>query len=87
VTNGGFQNFLHAITGLPGGFGTGVAPQPDTSDAWKGPMGKRKRRTRKDEVGKALRDKYYLPTEVALQGDFTDEDEEFLELFFLMDDS
>jgi hypothetical protein len=32
VTNGGFQNFLHAITGLPGGFATGVAPQPDTHD-------------------------------------------------------
>lgn len=87
MTNGGFQNFLHAITGLPGGFATGIAPQPDTHDGWKGPMGKRKRRKRKDEVGKALRDKYYLPNEIALQGDFTYEDEEFLELFFLMDDS
>lgn len=87
MTNGGFQNFLHAITGLPGGFATGVAPQPDTHDGWKGPMGKRKRRKRKDEVGKALRDKYYLPTDVILKGDFEDEDEEFLELFFLMDDS
>jgi hypothetical protein len=27
VINGGFQNFLHAITGLPGGFGN-VAPPP-----------------------------------------------------------
>ena len=32
MISGGFQNFLHAITGLPGGFGTGIAPQPDTHD-------------------------------------------------------
>jgi hypothetical protein len=86
VINGGFQNFLHAIIGLPGGFGTGVAPQPDTSDAWKGPMGKRKRRKRKDEVGKALRDKYYLPNNVILSDNITEDDEEFIELFLLMDD-
>lgn len=86
MTNGGFQNFLHAITGLPGGFGTGVAPQPDTHDGWKGPMGKRKRRKRKDEVGKALRDKYYLPNNVILSDNITEDDEEFIELFLLMDD-
>lgn len=28
MINGGFQNFLHAITGLPGGFGNVVIPPP-----------------------------------------------------------
>lgn len=28
MTNGGFQNFLHAITGLPGGFGNVIIPPP-----------------------------------------------------------
>jgi hypothetical protein len=49
-------------------------------------MGKRKRRKRKDEVGKALRDKYYLPNNVILSDNITEDDEEFIELFLLMDD-
>lgn len=85
MTNGGFQNFLHAVLGLPGGFGV-TTPTVDTHDGWKGPMGKRKRRKRKDEVAKTLRDKYYLPSDVVLSNNFDDEDEEFLHLFLFMED-
>lgn len=85
MTNGGFQNFLHAVLGLPGGFGV-TTPAIDTHDGWKGPMGKRKRRKRKEDVGKALRDKYYLPSNVILSDNITEDDEEFIELFLLMDD-
>ena len=85
MINGGFQNFLYAITGLPGGFGV-TTPTVDTSDVWKGPIRKVRRKKKDDELKKRLHDKYYLPTNVVLDGDFSDEDEEFLELFFLMDD-
>ena len=86
MTNGGFQNFLHAITGLPGGFGVST-PTVDTHDGWKGPIRKAKRKKKDDELKKRLQDKYHLPANVVLTGDFSDEDEEFLELFFFMDDS
>jgi len=42
VTNAGFQNHLHAIYGLPGGW---VYPVTDTSDI----LSKRKRKKRKTE--------------------------------------
>jgi len=42
VTNAGFQNYLHAIYGLPGGW---VYPATDTSDI----LSKRKRKKRKTE--------------------------------------
>ena len=84
MINGGFQNFLHAITGLPGGFTTTTTM--DMHDGWKGPMRKRRKRQRNEKLKKKLHEKYQLPTDVTLRGNFEEEDEEFLHLFFFMED-
>jgi hypothetical protein len=84
VINGGFQNFLHAITGLPGGFGTTVVPVIDTHDGWKGPIWKRKRRKPDAELRKELEKQFYGVIEGV---DFAElDDEEFFELFMLFSD-
>lgn len=84
MTNGGFQNFLHAITGLPGGFGVTVVPPIDTHDGWKGPIRGAKRRKKNDELRERLEAELYGIVE-GIDLSALDDDE-FFELFLLFRD-
>lgn len=47
MTNGGFQNWLHLTTGLPGGW---IYPVTDTSDILSRGLKKRKKRKTEEEL-------------------------------------